>query len=129
MISDVKWSTETGKETTLVITFNTDARKNAVEVDFKKLVDTYTAGNGIDVKGQVVSVKIANATKDAVTLSANEKGLSATLTGWDDVKAAVNALGTTYAKKDHTHSIDHITDFAPITNTEILKMFPGQSLQ
>jgi hypothetical protein len=126
MISDVEWSTESGKETTLVITFNTDAGKNAVEVDFQKLVDTYTAGNGIDVNGQVVSVKIANASKDAVTLSANTNGLSATLTGWDDVKAAVAALDEAYTPIGHTHSIDDIIDFAPIGSDRIAGLFSAQ---
>lgn len=92
MIDNVAWSTETGKETTLVITFNTDSGKSKIDVDFKKLVDEYTSGNGIEVKGKVVSVKISNATKDAVTLSATADGLSATLDGWDDVKGTVDSL-------------------------------------
>lgn len=123
MIDNVAWSTETGKETTLVITFNTDAGKSAVNVDFKKLVDEYTSGNGIDVNGKVVSVKIANATKDAVTLSATATGLSATLSGWDDTKAKVDALDTNYAAKNHTHSIDDITDFEAIGDGAIKGLF------
>lgn len=76
MIDNVAWST--GKTNTLVITFNTDAGKQAIEVDFQKLVDTYTAGNGIDVNGQVVSVKINNA-DSGVKLSADTNGLQASI--------------------------------------------------
>lgn len=126
MIDNVAWSTESGKETTLVITFNTDVGKEAVEVDFQKLVDTYTAGNGIDVNGQVVSVKIATPAadaKDVVTLSATEDGLSATLTGWDTLKAKVDALDDNYAPLKHTHVIADITDFAPIDNATIAGLF------
>ena len=57
------------------------------------LVDLYTPGNGISINDtNVVSVKISNATKDAVTLSATANGLSATLDGWDDVKDTVDSL-------------------------------------
>lgn len=42
---------------TLIITFNTDSGKEAITVDLSSLVDTYTAGNGIAIAGNVVSVK------------------------------------------------------------------------
>lgn len=99
MISNVAWSDAAGEENILVITFNTDAGDQVIKVDFAKLVDDYTAGDGINVNGKVVSVKIANATTDAVTLSADANGLSATLTGWDDVKAA-----------SHTHANQTVLD-------------------
>lgn len=41
----------------LTITFNTDSGKDAIPVDLSSLVDTYTAGNGITIAGNVVSVK------------------------------------------------------------------------
>lgn len=44
MISDVKFSTETKHVT---ITFNTDAGKDAIDVDLSTLVDTYKAGTGL----------------------------------------------------------------------------------
>ena len=41
----------------LTITFNTISGKEAIPVDLSSLVDTYTAGNGIAIAGNVVSVK------------------------------------------------------------------------
>ena len=41
----------------LTITFNTDSGKEAITVNLSSLVDTYTAGNGITIAGNVVSVK------------------------------------------------------------------------
>ena len=41
----------------LTITFNTISGKEAIPVDLSSLVDTYTAGNGIDITRNVVSVK------------------------------------------------------------------------
>lgn len=41
----------------LTITFNTVSGKDAIPIDLSSLVDTYTAGNGIAIAGNVVSVK------------------------------------------------------------------------
>lgn len=41
----------------LTITFNTVSGKEAIQVNLSSLVDTYTAGNGITIAGNVVSVK------------------------------------------------------------------------
>ena len=41
----------------LTITFNTDSGKQAIQVDLSSLVDTYTAGKGIAIDGNVISVK------------------------------------------------------------------------
>ena len=41
----------------LTITFNTDSGKEAIPVNLSSLVDTYTAGNGITIAGNVISVK------------------------------------------------------------------------
>ena len=41
----------------LTITFNTVSGKEAIPVDLSSLVDTYTAGNGIAIAGNVISVK------------------------------------------------------------------------
>ena len=42
----------------LTITFNTDSGKEAITVNLSSLVDTYTAGKGINITGNVVSVKV-----------------------------------------------------------------------
>ena len=111
-----------------------------VYIAVKDLVDVYTEGNGIEISdANVVSVKIAeNTSKDAVTLSADANGLSATLTGWDDLKTKVYTLGISNidglqdalngkADEEHTHVIADITDFDTITEADILALFPGQS--
>ena len=41
----------------LTITFNTISGKEAIPVNLSSLVDTYTAGNGIAIAGNVISVK------------------------------------------------------------------------
>ena len=41
----------------LVLTFNTDSGKEVIRVNLSKYIDVYTAGNGIDVSGKVISVK------------------------------------------------------------------------
>ena len=67
----------------LTITFNTDSGKEAVTVDLTSLVDTYTAGNGIDITGNVVSAKISTGSESF--LSADETGLKVT-----GVQTAIN---------------------------------------
>lgn len=41
----------------LTITFNTVSGKDTITIDLSSLVDTYTAGNGITIAGNMVSVK------------------------------------------------------------------------
>lgn len=54
MVDNVEFDTETN---ILTITFNTISGKEAIPVNLSSLVDTYTAGNGITIAGNVVSVK------------------------------------------------------------------------
>lgn len=54
MVDNVGFDPETK---ILTITFNTISGKEAITVDLTSLVDTYTAGNGIAIAGNVVSVK------------------------------------------------------------------------
>jgi len=80
MISDVSYDTETHK---ITITWNTDAGKDAIELDLADLVNTYTAGTGLKLdtaKGQfsiddtVVATKTwANGAFDAAGAAAGVK--------------------------------------------------------
>lgn len=54
MVNKVEFDPETK---ILTITFNTVSGKEAIPVDLSSLVDTYTAGDGIAIAGNVVSVK------------------------------------------------------------------------
>ena len=73
MVSEVSFNPGTKK---LTITFNTDAGKEPVEVDLTSLVDTYTAGNGINISGNVVSVKLDESTESFLSVSENGMKLS-----------------------------------------------------
>ena len=54
MVNKVEFDPETK---ILTITFNTDSGKQDITVDLSSLVDTYTAGNGITIAENVISVK------------------------------------------------------------------------
>lgn len=61
MIDTVAWSTGEGKDSTLVITWNTDAGKEVTEIDMTKFIDTYTVAAGsenyLGIAGYEVSAK------------------------------------------------------------------------
>ena len=56
MLDTVDWSTETGKENYLVLTFNTSSGKQAIEIDFGKYVDAYSAGEGLTLTNKSFAV-------------------------------------------------------------------------
>lgn len=56
VLGNVEWSSEVGKENILVLTFNTDAGKQPIEVDFGKYVDAYSAGNGLTLTDKAFAV-------------------------------------------------------------------------
>lgn len=70
MVDSVAFAPETK---TLTITFNTDSGKEAIDVDLTSLVDTYTAGNGIDITGNKVSAKVDSTSESF--LSVGEGGI------------------------------------------------------
>ena len=56
VLDSVDWSKEEGKENILVLTFNTGAGKQPIEVDFGKYVDAYSAGNGLTLADKTFAV-------------------------------------------------------------------------
>ena len=82
--------------TFLVFTFNTDAGDKVINLDVTSLIDVYTAGNGIDVTGKVISAKIDSASEKFLTVGADGIKLSG-------VQDAINA-----AKGEETAAIDKI---------------------
>lgn len=64
----VKEGDETITTDTLVLTWNTDAGKTAVEIDLGKYIDVYTAGNGITINNHEITV---NTTEDGVIENPN----------------------------------------------------------
>lgn len=65
MVQSVSFDSGTKK---LTITFNTDSGAEPIEVDLTSLVDTYTAGNGISISGNVVSTKIDGTSESFLTV-------------------------------------------------------------
>lgn len=53
MVSEVSYDSDTA---ILTITFNTDAGKDDIEVDMSSLIDIYTAGDGITIEDNEISV-------------------------------------------------------------------------
>ena len=72
LIEDVTLSTE-DDTTYLVITFKTTTGTSDVKVDISTLIDVYTAGDGIDITGNTVSIKIDPDSDEY--LSVGENGL------------------------------------------------------
>jgi hypothetical protein len=84
MLDKVEYKTveqdgETVTTDTLVLTWNTDAGKTAVEIDLSKYIDVYTAGNGITISDHTISVKTTGI----------EKGKTANVTTGFDAEGKV----------------------------------------
>ena len=62
--------------TFLVFTFNTDAGSKVINLDVTSLIDVYTAGNGIEVTGKVISVKRDGSSEAFLTIGADGIKLS-----------------------------------------------------
>ena len=62
--------------TFLVFTFNTDAGKEVINLNVTSLIDIYTAGNGIDITGKVVSIKRDTSSEAFLTVGADGIKLS-----------------------------------------------------
>lgn len=73
----------------LTITFNTISGKEAIPVDLSSLVDTYTAGNGIDITKNVVSVKRDTNSEKFLSVGTNGVKLSGVQDEIDTAKEAV----------------------------------------
>lgn len=86
MVNKVEFDPETK---ILTITFNTDSGKEAITVDLSSLVDTYTAGNGITIAGNTVSVKRDTDSERFLTIGTNGVKLSGVQNEIDTAKNAV----------------------------------------
>lgn len=91
MVNKVEFDPETK---ILTITFNTDSGKQDITVDLSSLVDTYTAGNGITIAGNTVSVKRDTASEGFLTVGTNGVKLSGVQNEIDTAKNAVIGYDT-----------------------------------
>ena len=82
--------------TFLVFTFNTDAGKEVINLDVTSLIDIYTAGNGINIDGKVVSIKRDASSEAFLTVGADGLKLS----------GVQNAINT--AKTESQTAIDKV---------------------
>ena len=97
----------------LKFTFQTTAADKVVYVSVKKLVDVYTAGNGINVAGNVISIKVDPNSESYLTVGAD--GLK--LSGVEDmvdgkVADAVSGItaDTSYVKQVTVNGVDAVVE-------------------
>lgn len=86
MVDNVEFDPETK---ILTITFNTVSGKEAIPVDLSSLVDTYTAGNGIAIDNNVISVKRDITSESFLTIGTNGVKLSGVQNEINNAKDAV----------------------------------------
>lgn len=86
MVDKVEFDPETR---ILTITFNTVSGKDAIPVDLSSLVDTYTAGNGIAIDNNVISVKRDPDSEGFLTIGTAGVKLSGVQTEINTAKNAV----------------------------------------
>lgn len=114
-LESVKVETVEGKET-LVFTWNTDSGKSVTNIDLEKYIDIYTAGNGIDITGNAVSVKLDEDNEDEfLTVVEGGVKLSGVQDAIDDaVKTAVEDLDS-----EKTGTADNVDVKVKITDGKL----------
>lgn len=100
MVSDVSFDS-TSK--ILTITFNTDSGKEAIPVNLSSLVDTYTAGKGIDITKNVVSIKVDSTSEKFLFVDTAGIKLSGVQSAIDAAKNAVVGEDTDTATSNTVH--------------------------
>lgn len=85
MVSSVTYDESTKK---LIITFNTDAGKENIEVDLSTLISVYTAGNGLSLSENSFSVKLVSSNS---YLTVSSDGLKVNI---NEIKSAVSHEST-----------------------------------
>lgn len=77
--------------TFLVFTFNADAGPKVINLDVTSLIDVYTAGDGINVDGKVISAKLASGSEGFLTVGADGIKLSGVQDAINKAKGEENA--------------------------------------
>lgn len=87
MLENATYDEKTHK---ITLTFNTDSGKQSVELNLSDLVDTYEAGNGLELTGKVFSVKKSSEEDSEGFLNVGTDGIK--------VSGIQNAINTAAAK-------------------------------
>lgn len=87
----------------LTITFNTDSGKETITVDLSSLVDTYTAGNGIAIDKNAVSIKVDPASEKFLSVDTAGVKISGVQSAIDAAKDAVVGEDTDTATSNTVH--------------------------
>ena len=96
----------------LTITFNTDSGKETITVDLSSLVDTYTAGNGIAIDRNAVSIKVDPTSEKFLSVDTAGVKISGVQSAIDKAKnevvgkaADTSASNTVYGAKAYANSL------------------------
>lgn len=87
----------------LTITFNTDSGKETITVDLSSLVDTYTAGNGIAIDKNDVSIKVDPTSEKFLSVDTAGVKISGVQSAIDAAKDAVVGEDTDTATSNTVH--------------------------
>lgn len=87
----------------LTITFNTDSGKETITVDLSSLVDTYTAGNGIVIDKNAVSIKVNPTSEKFLSVDTAGVKISGVQSAIDAAKDAVVGEDTDTATSNTVH--------------------------
>ena len=105
MINSVSYDEKTH---TITIEWNTAAGHTSTTIDLSNLIDIYTAGNGIQVEGNVISAKLDPQSQSFLTISENGIKLSGIVGSEIEIGEGVNdAEGN---KVDKTNKISSVLD-------------------
>lgn len=91
------------KSKALTITFNTDSGKETITVDLSSLVDTYTAGNGIAIDKNAVSIKVDPTSEEFLSVDTAGVKISGVQSAIDAAKDAVVGEDTDTATSNTVH--------------------------
>lgn len=91
------------KSKALTITFNTDSGKETITVDLSSLVDTYTAGNGIAIDKNAVSIKVDPTSEEFLSVDTAGVKISGVQSAIDAAKNAVVGEDTDTATSNTVH--------------------------